>query len=234
MIRVHAASMDMYSKCMTTNGSFLSHVPFSRSQGGPGARSCELRQVPTRRIRHKRLRRVRAGRRLGSAAKSQRASDKASCKAGACSAGFRVGRDVEEGCCYCALSRHSQHTAPSLHPSSSRSLLALRVLVRKAPTPPCFNAKHDESATSSADEFGVGFPCFPSLGAGERDAWLKISSGVRQAVARERGHDRGINSELGKAGRCKRPRCDHFDAIGPCARLVVSVKRFQFLAFHST
>ena len=161
---------------------------FSRSQGGPGARSCG-------RCQHGEC--VTKG--LGESAPLRQAFT--------CSTGFRV----------------------------------LRALVRKeadergcflAPTPPCFNAKHDESATSSADEFRVGFPCFPSLCAGKRDAWLKISTGVRQHQQRASASwaRQAVANDLDATGIADWNSflyC-HFDAIGPCARLlcVVSVKRF--------
>eukprot|EP00439_Symbiodinium_sp_Y106_P054973 s144_g7.t1 len=59
-----------------------------------------------------------------------------------------------------------------------------------APTPPYFNAEHNE-------QLRVGSPSFPALCAGERDARLNIGAGVRQAITCQGGHDSCIDGELG-------------------------------------
>ena len=124
---------------------------------------------------------------------------------------FRVRGEVEEGRGDSTLGSDSEHTAPTLHPGSSRSLAkgswraqgpgmceeAGEGCCFLAPTPPRFNAEHNESATACMQQLRVGFPSLPALCAGEGDARLNICAGVRQAITCQGGHDSCIDSELG-------------------------------------
>ena len=109
-----------------------------------------------------------------------------------------------------SLRGNGEDTTPTVHPSGLSSAAhgdrcagsaGLREKSEEGrgfltPAPSSFNAENDKAAAASTEQLRIGVPALALRRAGQRNARLRIGRGLWLAVARERGDQCRINSEL--------------------------------------